>query len=131
MGKILLEDFQDQVSQLLIRHRSVLDVLSKTQESTARVNRALTKAVTECGCVEVSARKQPYDSDKSLQENQVHLDTHFEGPLCEHCKEVLTAELGKNFFYLAALCNIVDISLTDVIETEVKRLNTLGIFNLS
>lgn len=131
MGKNPLEEFQDQVSQLLIRHRSVLDVLSKTQESAARVNRALTKSVTECGCVEVSARKQPYDSDKSLQENQSYLDTHYSGPLCEHCKDVLTAELGKNLFYLTALCNIADIKLADVLETEGKRLNTLGVFNLS
>ncbi len=131
MENILLEDFQDQVSQLLIRHRSILDVLSKTQETTARVNRALTKAITDCGCVEVVARKQSYDSDKSLHENQQFLDTHFTGPLCEHCREVVTAELGKNLFYLTALCNIVDIKLTDVLETEAKRLNTLGVFNLS
>lgn len=131
MGKIRLDEFQEQVSQLLIRHRSILDVLSKTQESTARVNRALTKAVTECGCVEVTAHKQPYDPGKTLQENQSHLDTHFSGPLCEHCREVLTAELGKNLFYLAALCNITDIQLSDVIETEARRLNTLGVFNMS
>lgn len=131
MGKVQLDEFQDLVSQLLIRHRSVLDVMSKTQETAARINRSVTKAITECGCVEVIAKKQSYDSNKSLQENKQHLETHFSGPLCEHCKEVITAEIGKNLFYLTALCNIAEIKLSDVIETETDRLNTLGVFNLS
>jgi NTP pyrophosphatase (non-canonical NTP hydrolase) len=131
VGTINLDDFQKQVSQLLIRHRSVLDVLSKSQEANARINRSITKAITECGCVEVVAKKQAYDPEKSLHENQPHLETHFYGPLCEHCKEVLTAELGKSLFYLAALCNITEIKLDDVIKAECDKLNTLGVFNLS
>ncbi|MDT3417643.1 transcription elongation factor Elf1 [Brevibacillus aydinogluensis] len=126
-----VDDFQTQVSELLLRHRSVLDVMSKIQETAARINRSLTKAITECGCVEVVARKQSYDPGKSLQENKSLLDTHFTGPLCEHCRDVLTAELGKNLFYLTALCNITDIRLEDVIRQESERLNTLGVFNLS
>ncbi|WP_339167139.1 DUF1573 domain-containing protein [Brevibacillus sp. FSL L8-0520] len=131
MEKRNVDDFQSQVSELLIRHRSVLDVMSKVQESTARINRSLTKAITECGCVEVVARKQTYDPQKSLQDNQTLLDTHFSGPLCEHCRDVVTAELGKNLFYLTALCNITDIRLEDVIQKESERLHTLGVFNLS
>ncbi len=131
MGENMLGEFQEQVSQLLIRHRSVLDVLSKTQESTARINRALTKAITECGCVQITAKKQPYDTSKSLEENREHLDTHFSGHLCEHCRDVLTEELGKNLFYLTALCNIAEIKFADVLKSEGERLNTLGVFNLS
>ncbi|CAM5778714.1 MULTISPECIES: hypothetical protein [Brevibacillus] len=131
MEKRNVDDFQSQVSELLIRHRSVLDVMSKVQESAARINRSLTKAITECGCVEVVARKQTYDPQKSLQDNQTLLDTHFSGPLCEHCRDVVTAELGKNLFYLTALCNITDIRLEDVIQKESERLHTLGVFNLS
>ncbi|USG66021.1 DUF1573 domain-containing protein [Brevibacillus ruminantium] len=131
MGKQNVDDFQSQVSELLIRHRSVLDVMSKIQESAARINRSLTKAITECGCVEVVAKKQTYDPQKSLQENKTLLETHFSGPLCEHCRDVLTAELGKNLFYLTALCNITDIQLEDVIRKEAERLHTLGVFNLS
>jgi NTP pyrophosphatase (non-canonical NTP hydrolase) len=105
--------------------------MSKVQETASRINRSLTKAVTECGCVEVAAKKQTYDSSKNLEENKSYLDTHFSGPLCEHCRDVVTAELGKNFFYLAALCNITDIKLEDVLQKESTRLNTLGVFNLS
>ncbi|UFJ40627.1 DUF1573 domain-containing protein [Brevibacillus humidisoli] len=131
MSKIALDEFQDQVSQLLIRHRSVLDVISKTQETAARVNRALTKAITECGCIEVIAKKQPYDTNKTLQENSANLDSHLSGRLCDHCQDVITAELGKNLFYLTALCNITDIKLSSVLKSEAQRLNTLGVFNLS
>lgn len=126
-----IDDFQTQVSELLIRHRSVLDVMSKVQETASRINRSLTKAITECGCVEVVAKKQTYDSSKNLEDHKSQLDTHFSGPLCEHCRDVVTAELGKNLFYLTALCNITDIKLEDVIEQESERLNTLGVFNLT
>lgn len=131
MDRSNLDDFQTQVSELLIRHRSVLDAMSKVQETASRINRSLTKAVTECGCVEVAAKKQTYDSSKNLEENKSYLDTHFTGPMCEHCRDVVTAELGKNLFYLAALCNITDIKLEDAPQKESTRLNTLGVFNLS
>lgn len=127
----MLYNFQYQVSQLLIRHRSVLDVLSKNQEATARVNRALTKAITECGCVQVNAQKQPYDENKSINDHSQHLSTHVSGDLCEHCKDILTAELGKNLFYLTGLCNIYGISLSEVVKKESEKLNTLGVFNFS
>jgi len=131
MGSHTLDGFQRQVSELLLRHRSVLDVMSKVQESASRINRSLAKAITECGCVEVVAKKQMYDSSKSLEEQKELLDTHFNGALCEHCREVVMAELGKNMFYVAALCNITGIRLEDVIAAESERLNTLGVFNLS
>lgn len=131
MDKTALDEFQDNVSQLLIRHRSILDVISKTQESSARVNRALTKAVTECGCVEITAKKQSYDVNKNINEHRQQLETHFSGHLCEHCQEVIMAELGKNLFYLTALCNIANIKLSDVLQSETQRLSTLGVFNMS
>ncbi|QQE74646.1 DUF1573 domain-containing protein [Brevibacillus composti] len=131
MGKQNVDDFQSQVSELLIRHRSVLDVMSKIQESAARINRSLTKAITECGCAQVVAKKQTYDPQKNLQENKILMETHFSGPLCEHCRDVMTAEMGKNLFYLSALCNITDIKLDDVLRKEAERLHTLGVFNLS
>lgn len=40
-------------------------------------------------------------------------------------------ELGKHLFYMSALCNLLDISLDDVVKQESSRCDTLGIFNLS
>lgn len=131
MGKdLLLSSFQQQVNNLLLRHRSFLDVTSKLQESNARVNRALMKAVTECGCLEVKAKRQAYLDETDLEDWKNQLDTHLDNQLCENCADVIQAEMGKNLFYLSALCNLLDLSLQEVIAKESKKLSTLGIFNL-
>lgn len=49
MKDIICDEFQNTVSKYLVRHHSILDILSKVQESTARVNRATVKTVTSCG----------------------------------------------------------------------------------
>ncbi len=123
--------FQDKVSELLLRHRSILDSLSKHAESTARVNRAITKTVTGCGCISVHARKQNLPPDFSLDDYKKHMDSHLEGNLCENCKEVIEEELGNHLFYLAALCHLLDYKLHDLFEREHNRLKTLGYFRLS
>ena len=67
-------NFQELVSEYLVRHRSVLDVMSKFQEATARVNRALVKSVTACGCLQVNAQRQTIPLDISLHELKKHMD---------------------------------------------------------
>ena len=62
----VLRILQEAVSEFLIRHRSVLDIISKFQEANARVNRAVVKAVTSCGCVEVEAGRQKFPADISV-----------------------------------------------------------------
>jgi hypothetical protein len=122
--------FQQQVSDLLLRHRSFLDVSSKFQESNARVNRALVKAVTDCGCIEVEAGRQSFPEDVTITEWKDQLKTHLLGKLCDNCLDVIKTEMGKNLFYLTALCNLLEIDLQEVIEQESKKLSTLGVFNL-
>ncbi|MNW33830.1 hypothetical protein D3C74_107960 [compost metagenome] len=126
-----LHAFQDQVSELLLRHRSLLDVLSKTGQSGASVNRAVAKAITECGCIEVHAKKQDYELEASLEDAKAQLDNHVQGSLCENCKEVIMSELGRSLFYMSALCNLLEINLEDVVERESQKCSTLGLFNMS
>ncbi|MBD8500644.1 MULTISPECIES: hypothetical protein [Paenibacillus] len=126
-----LQAFQDQVADLLLRHRSLLDVLSKYGQSDASVNRAVTKAITECGCLELHAKRQPYKEEMNLHEAKHSMESHVKGQLCEHCTEVIRSELGKHLFYMSALCNLLDIQLEDVVKDEAKKCQTLGIFNLS
>lgn len=130
MSEEYLHSFQDQVNELLLRHRSFLDVTSKYQESGSRVNRALTKAVTECGCIRIKADKQSYPKDAPREEWKDYFRTHLSGQLCDHCQDIVITEMGKNLFYLTALCNLLQISITDVIQQESKNLSTLGVFNL-
>lgn len=134
-GGLLKDDnckvFQDAVDAYLIRHRSILDVLSKFQESSARVNRAVAKAVTSCGCLEINACRQPATATMSIAEFRQKVDTHLYGELCESCREVLANEIGTSLFYQAALCSVLGLELDELLAQEAQRLNTLGIFNLS
>jgi len=123
--------FQEAVDTYLIRHRSILDVLSKFQESSVRVNRAIAKAVTSCGCLSINACRQPTSATMSLAEFRQQVDDHLHGELCESCREVLNTELGASLFYLAALCNLLHFDLDEVLKQEANRINTLGVFNLS
>jgi hypothetical protein len=131
LSSLNLKDFQDQVSELLLRHRSMLDVLSKFQQSNAAANRAVVKAITDCGCVQVHASKQKYTEEMTLEQAKAELDSHVSGQVCEHCKEVITAELGKNLFYMASLCNLLDMDLEKIVSQESAKCSTLGLFNLS
>ena len=58
MKDFICKDFQESVSELLIRHKSILDIMTKLEEAQSRVNRAVAKAVTNCGCIKVNGRKQ-------------------------------------------------------------------------
>ncbi|CAM4484537.1 MULTISPECIES: DUF1573 domain-containing protein [Paenibacillus] len=129
MSALTLEQFQQQVSELLLRHRSLLDVMTKFGQSGASVNRAVTKAVTECGCVELHARKQDFPDE--LEQAKSKLDHHLNGQLCEHCKDAIRSEIGRNLFYLSSMSNLLDIKLEEVLDQESKKCSTLGIFNLT
>lgn len=131
MKELLFDHFQDSVDELLIRHKSILDVLTKFQESQSRVNRAVVKAVTTCGCIEINSKKQNFSSEISLQELKDFLDTHLKGGLCESCRDVIEKELGNNIFYMAALCNLLDINMYDVLIKEYEKIKTLGVFNMT
>lgn len=123
--------FQETVSQFLIRHRSILDVQSKLVEAAARVNRAVAKSVTTCGCISINADRQRFPADVSLREVRDLLNTHLYGEMCEKCREVAESEIGATLFYLAALCSLLNLNLRDVLEKEYSRVNALGVFHLT
>ncbi len=123
-------EFQEMVSEVLIRHRSILDCLSKYQESTARVNRSVIKTVTDCGCITIKANKKQYPQ-KDLKECGKYMDSHIKGEMCEHCREIIAEELGKHLFYLTALCNTLDFDLEELFGKEYDRISTLRHFLLS
>ena len=129
MKDIIFDDFQNSVNDSLLRHKSVLDVLTKFSESNARVNRAVAKAVTNCGCLQIDAKKQPLSEESVIDNLGDCLNTHIKGELCANCREVIEREIGNNLFYLTSLCNTLDISLYDVLLKESDRINTLGKFS--
>ena len=121
--------FQKKVNELLVRHRSALDVLSKFQESNSRVNRAVAKTVTNCGCLSINACRQL--GGETLEEMREHSNTHIEGELCESCREIIEVELGNNLFYLVSLCNLLGLDMDTVLDKEYQKVSALGRFNLS
>lgn len=125
----LCDDFQDQVSKVLIRHRSILDITTKLDEYNARINRAVAKSVTSCGCISICATKQDY-STESFEDMLKTVKSHVEGEICDGCRDVLNEEIGSYIFYLAALCNSLDLSLDEILNMEYNRIKTLGYFSL-
>lgn len=124
------EEFQKIVDSMLIQHQSILDILSKGQEASARVNRAVTKSVTSCGCLSVEAKKDEIPQDATLADLKHLLNSHVKGGLCPNCHDIVEAEIGKQLFYIAALANVLGLSISDILEKETSKLNTLTIYSL-
>ncbi|MPQ42360.1 DUF1573 domain-containing protein [Clostridium tarantellae] len=130
MKDLIFDDFQNSVNNSLLRHKSILDILSKYQESQARANRAICKSVTNCGCIKINAEKQNLECEKtSLEDLNTCFKSHLTGSLCESCREVIERELGNNIFYITALCNCLDLNLYDILLKEYGKINTLGKFS--
>ncbi len=125
------QEFQQTVSNHLVRHRSILDVMSKFQQASANVNRAIVKTVTDCGCLKIKAGKQPVPPNATLPEIAEYVETHLNGKLCPNCTEVLEAELGDTLFYLAAFCTLFGLNLEKIIAKENDRISTLGVYSLT
>ncbi|MDY6796491.1 MAG: DUF1573 domain-containing protein [Actinomycetota bacterium] len=125
------DDFQRTVSEYLVRNRSILDVMTKLQDAATRVNRALAKTVTSCGCLRIEASKQELPQDVSFSQVADYVKSHIEGKLCPSCADVIETELGNAIFYLAATCCLLDLDLKSILERENDRINTLGVYSLT
>lgn len=131
MKDLIFDNFQNAIDESLLRHKSILDILTKLQESEGRINRAVVKSVTNCGCINVEAKKQELpQEDDAIEELSKALKSHVKGDLCDNCREVIEREIGNNLFYLASLCNTLDLNLYDIFIKEYDRMNTLGKFTL-
>ncbi|MCC5910782.1 MAG: DUF1573 domain-containing protein [Clostridiaceae bacterium] len=131
MDKFSLDTFQHTVDDVLLRHRSALDILTKLQESTSRVNRAVAKSITYCGCVKMNAEKQEIPRDASFSQLKEYMQNHLEGNLCEVCRDKIHHEISTNFFYITALCNLLTIDMDDMLtDYHQNHLNTLGKYGL-
>ncbi|MGI6668437.1 MAG: DUF1573 domain-containing protein [Acetivibrionales bacterium] len=130
MKDMLIDEFQYTVQELIFRNKSIVDSMTKFQDSNARVNRAIIKAVTQCGCIRINARKQELPEDGSFEEARKAMDTHLSGKLCDNCRDHIEKELGKNLYYIASICNTLDLNLYDIIIKEQNQVKLLGQFNL-
>ncbi len=129
---IICSNLQDKISDILVRHRSILDVMTKLDESNSRINRAIAKSVTHCGCININASKQelPTDDKSTFSESRDCFKEHVNGKLCEHCKEIIEKEIGNHMFYVGAICNTLGIDLNKSVSKELQKLDTLGVYSL-
>jgi len=124
------DNFQKIVDSMLIQHQSILDILSKGQEASARVNRAVVKSITSCGCISVDAKKHNIPEEATLADLKYIFNSHLKGVLCASCRDIIEAELGNQFFYIAALANTLGLSINEILEKEQQNLKTLTVYNL-
>ncbi|WP_129599882.1 DUF1573 domain-containing protein [Anaerophilus nitritogenes] len=125
-----LNQFQDDVSNVLIRHKSILDIISKYQESCSKVNRCIIKSATNCGCIHIDAKKQSIPDEISYEELKNFMDNHVSGELCEICKDKIEEEIGNHLFYLVAICNSLHLDLNEILFKQSKHIQTLGKYSL-
>jgi len=132
MKDCIFDNFQNSVDESLLRHRSILDIITKLQESEARVNRAVAKSITNCGCINVEAKQYTPTNIENLDldtPTSSHID-HVQGALCENCRDVIERELGNNLFYITSLCNLLDLNLYDILLKEYNKISTLGKYTM-
>lgn len=130
MKDIMVDEFQYTVSELLVRNKSIIDQITKFQDSNARVNRAIVKAVTQCGCVKINAKRQAFSEDTDFESVKNMMKSHLEGKLCDSCRDMIEKDIGRNIFYLTSICNTLDLNLYDIIIKENERLKVLGKYSL-
>jgi hypothetical protein len=128
---LLYDEFQSLVASHLVQSKSILDASAKLAESNGRVQRAIARSVTQCGCIQVEASRQRIPEVESLEELSRRLDSHVRGQLCEDCREQVETEIGNLLVYAAAVCELLGISLYDCVLREEKRVQTLGMFHLT
>lgn len=130
MKDMMVDDFQYVAQELLVRNKSIIDLITKFQDSNARVNRSIVKSVTQCGCIRIHAKKQAFPEEGDIEEIRNSMKTHLEGKLCENCRDIIEKDIGRNLFYLASICNSLDLNLYDIILKENERIKMLGKYNL-
>ena len=79
MDDMVVDKFQFTVQELLVRNKSIIDQLTKFQDSNSRVNRTIVKAVTQCGCIQINAHKQPFNDDSVFEDISSSVETHLSG----------------------------------------------------
>lgn len=130
MSDFDFSNFKDTVNDVLIRHKSILDIMTKLQETNSKINRAIIKSVTNCGCIKIEGKLQEAPENITFDELSEYMSSHINGDLCETCKEKIEQELGNHLFYITAACNLLDIKLEEVLKKEHDKIKTLGKYSL-
>lgn len=130
MNDLSISNFQYTVNEALLRHKSLIDIMTKITESSSRINRAIAKSVTECGCINLAAQKQLIPFEYSFSDISNLLTYQVNGEICEHCLEILQDEIGNHMFYIASACNALKLDLDTALTKELDKITTLGKYSM-
>lgn len=130
MKDLIYDEFQNAVQDITIRHSTLLDIITKLNQGSSDTNRAVIKSITNCGCISLNTKKPDMPENISLEEMKNYQHDHIDGQLCKDCRDAIEEELGNTFFYIAALCNKLDLNIYDILLKEYSNITTLGKFNL-
>jgi hypothetical protein len=103
MKDLICDEFQNVWVDLLIRHRSVLDILSKLSEANSRVTRAVTKAITTVAASLFKLKRPRSRSMLILLRNWASIWTITCAGVCPNCEEVVISENGQAVVLLGRL----------------------------
>jgi NTP pyrophosphatase (non-canonical NTP hydrolase) len=99
-------------------------------DAASKTNRSVIKSITNCGCVTLNVAKVDIPENLSYDALKEYKSEHLHGKPCPVCREKIEEELGRLEFYIAAICNTLDISMYDVLLKEYKKISTLGRYSL-
>lgn len=130
MAETNLNNFSKKVEEVLIRHKSILDLMTKLEESNSKINRAIVKSVTDCGCININAKKQEIPQNISYKDISRYMSNHVGGDLCPICKEKIIQEMGEHLFYFIGTCNSLGINSQEILDLKLNEIETLGKYSL-
>ncbi|WP_031517293.1 hypothetical protein [Desulfofalx alkaliphila] len=128
---LLADQFQYTVSEQLLCGGNILDILSKHQECSVKINRSIVKAVTGCGCLKIDVKKKVLSENSSIADIKKMLESNVSGQLCDQCIEIIETEIGRSLVYLAALCNQLDLNLFDIMIKEHDKMRILKYYSFT
>ena len=123
------DEFQKKVSLLIVRNSNILDILTKCQISCGKLCRSVVKSATGCGCCSISVEKTLSAFSFSGKQNSKE-SSGIEGALCDVCRDRVECEIGELLFYIAGVCNALDLDMNEIIKKEIKNVEVLGKYSL-
>ncbi len=127
MNKLLT--LQQKADEYLLVNPSVLQIFLQMQQAALRLNQSVLRAANTCGCIKLGTQKLP-SSDFAWQQIKNQPTGDDLAGLCPKCQRELKDRFGALLFYAAALANALHISLDDLVEGEITKLDLLGYFML-
>lgn len=127
---IITDELQYMVEEYESMNTSMIDQMTKLSDYCSKLNRSISKASTQCGCISITANKQNYETSHGTSMSPRPLDKNCIGDLCPDCKELIEKHMGSTLYYMAALCNTLELNLYDVILKELDKVDLLRKYNI-